>query len=53
MSKIAPRQLYFFFACIAPLGKLVLLPTQLAQYSANDLLFPAAINFLLQAASSF
>lgn len=53
MSKIAPRQLYFFFACIAPLGKLVLLPTQLAQYSANDLLFPAAINFLLQASVIF
>lgn len=53
MNKIAPRQLYFFLACIAPLGKLVLLPTQLAHYSANDLLFPAAINFLLQAGIVF
>lgn len=49
MDKIASRQLYFFLACIAPLGKLVLLPTQLAYYAGNDLLIPAAINFVLQA----
>ncbi len=53
MNKIAPRQLYFFLACIAPLGKLVLLPTQLAYYAENDLLFPALVNFLLQAGVVF
>lgn len=53
MNKIAPRQLYFFLACIAPLGKLVVLPTQLANYCGNDLLFPAAMNFLLQAGVVF
>lgn len=53
MNKIASRQLYFFLACIAPLGKLVLLPTQLVFYAGNDLLFPAAINFLVQTVMVF
>lgn len=53
MNKIVPRQLYFFLACIAPVGKLIFFPTFLAHYSGNDLLFPAAANFLLQAGLIF
>lgn len=53
MNKIGSRQLYFFLACIAPLGKLVLLPTQLVFYAGNDLLISAAINFALQAVMTF
>ncbi len=53
MNKIAPRQLYFYLACIAPLGKLIILPTQLVDYAQNDLLFPALINLLLQAGVIF
>lgn len=49
MDKISQRQLFFFLACVAPVGKLVLLPAQLVYASANDLLFPAAANYLLQA----
>ena len=49
MNKISSRQLYFFLAAVAPVGKLILLPVTLAHYAANDLLFPAAINFFLQA----
>lgn len=49
MNKISSRQLYFFLAAVAPVGKLVLLPVTLAHYAANDLLFSAAANFLLQA----
>ena len=48
--KISQRQLYFFLACVAPVGKLILLPAQLALYSGNDLVFPALVNLLLQAA---
>jgi len=53
MNKISARQLYFFLACIAPVGKLVLLPTQLVLYAQNDLLIPAALNYLLQAGAIF
>ncbi len=53
MNKIAPRQLYFYLACIAPLGKLLLLPTQLVNFARNDLLFPAFINLLIQAGVIF
>ena len=53
MNKIAPRQLFFFLACVAPVGKIVLLPTQLAYYSQNDLLFPLVVNFLIQAGVIF
>ena len=49
MNKISSRQLYFFLAAVAPVGKLILLPVTLAHYAASDLLFPAAINFFLQA----
>ena len=53
MTKISSRQLYFLLACIAPLGKLILLPSQLVQFSKNDLLLPALIGFLVQAAVIF
>lgn len=53
MNKIAPRQLYFFLAAIAPVGKIILMPTRLVAYSGNDLLFPAALHILVQAAIIF
>lgn len=53
MNKISSRQIYFFLAAIAPVGKLLLMPTQLVHYAKNDLLFPAATNFLLQAGAVF
>ena len=53
MNKISTRQLCFFLAAIAPVGKIVLMPTNLVHYAKNDLLFPAAMNFLLQAAVVF
>lgn len=53
MTKISSRQLFFFLAAVAPVGKLIYLPTHLAELSANDLLFPAAVNFLLQAGAVF
>lgn len=52
-TKISMRQLCFFLAAVAPVGKLILMPTQLAEYAKNDLLFSAAINFVLQAAVIF
>ncbi len=51
--KISKRQLFFFLACLAPLGKLVVLPTALAAYSKNDLLLPMLAQYLLQAAVVF
>lgn len=53
MRKISARQICFFLAAIAPLGKLVVLPARLAEYAGNDLLLPAAIQFLLQGAAVF
>lgn len=53
MHKISARQIYFFLAAVAPVGKLMLMPTQLAYFSKNDLLFPAAMNYLLQAGAVF
>ena len=53
MNKISTRQLCFFLAAIAPVGKIVLMPTNLIYFSKNNLLFPAAMNFLLQAAVIF
>lgn len=53
MTKISARQLYFFLACIAPVGKLVILPAKLTEYVGNDLLLPALFHFLLQAAAVF
>lgn len=53
MKKISPRQLYFFLACIMPAGKLVILPSLLAQQAKNDLLLPALIGYLVQAGVVF
>ncbi len=53
MNKISPRQLYFFLACVMPVGKLVILPSLLAQYAKNDLLFPMLISYLIQAGVVF
>lgn len=53
MNRISSRQLYFYLACIAPVGKLVLLPTLLASRSGNDLLFPALLNYAVQAGVIF
>lgn len=47
--KIRPRQLFFLLACLAPLGKINMLPSQLAFEAKGDLLFPAAANILIQA----
>lgn len=53
MNKISERQLYFFLACVAPVGKIVILPTELALYSKNDLLIPMLAHYLVQAAVVF
>ncbi len=53
MNKISTRQLYFFLACVMPVGKLVFLPSLLARYAKNDLLFPMLISYLVQAAVVF
>lgn len=53
MNKISTRQLCFFLAAIAPVGKIILMPVNLVHYAKNDLLFSAAMNFLLQAAVVF
>ncbi len=53
MNKISTRQLCFFLAAIVPVGKIVLLPTNLIYYSKNNLLFPAAMNIILQAGIVF
>lgn len=50
---VSRRQLYFFLACVAPAGKLILLPARLAESAKNDLLLPAAIHLALQAAAVF
>ena len=51
--KLNSRQILFFLAAIAPLGKMVLLPAQLASVSKNDLLFPVLAQLLVQAALIF
>ncbi len=53
MNKISSRQLYFFLACVAPVGKLVYLPSLLVSSAKNDLLFPAALQYLVQAGAIF
>ena len=53
MKRISSRQLYFFLACIAPVGKLLFLPTQLANSARNDLLFPMLASYLVQAGAIF
>lgn len=51
--KISTRQLLFFLACVAPVGKLILLPARLADAAQNDLLFPLLAHYLLQAGAVF
>ncbi len=51
--KITARQLYFYLACVTPVGKLVILPARLANYAGSDLLLPAIAHILLQAAAVF
>ncbi len=53
MNRFSQRQIFFLLACVLPAGKLVLLPAQLAEAAKNDLLFPAALHFLLQAGAVF
>lgn len=53
MNKISARQLYFFLACVAPVGKLVVMPARLSEYVGNDLLLPTLLHYLLQSAAIF
>ena len=48
MNKISARQVYFYLACVAPVGKLVIMPARLTKYVGNGLLIPALVQFLLQ-----
>lgn len=52
-NKISVRQLCFFLAFVAPVGKIVLLPSRLVHFAKNDLLLPAALQFALQAGIVF
>ena len=51
--KLGSRQILFFLAAVAPVGKLILLPPQLAAVAGNDLLFPILAQLLVQAALVF
>ena len=51
--KPSSRQICFFLAAVAPVGKLVLMPAQLAADAGNDLLFPVLAQLVLQAALIF
>ena len=51
--KLGSRQILFFLAAVAPVGKLVLMPAQLAATSKNDLLFPVLVQLLFQTALVF
>lgn len=53
MPKISERQLIFFLACVAPVGKIVIMPSSLVYYAKNDLLFSAAVNYALQTGAVF
>lgn len=53
MNKISTRQLFFFLACVAPVGKLVVMPARLSEYVGNDLLLPPLLHYLLQSAAIF
>ena len=50
---ITPRQICFFLAGIAPVGKLILLPANLAATCGNDLLLPVLAHVLVQAVLVF
>ena len=51
--KLSSRQILFFLAAAAPIGKIVLMPARLARACANDLLFPVLAQLLVQAAIIF
>lgn len=53
MEKINTRQICFFFACLAPAGKLINMPSVIAREAGRGLILSAAINFLLQGAVIF
>lgn len=48
-TKVCTRQICLFCAFILPLYKLVEVPSLLARYAKDDLLFPALAHFLVQA----
>ena len=51
--KLGSRQILFFLAAVAPVGKLILLPPQLAAVAGNDLLYPVLAQIAVQAALIF
>lgn len=51
--RIAPRQLLFFLACLAPLGKLILMPAQLAAETKNDLWLSALLSLAVETLAVF
>lgn len=53
MNRISSRQLFFFLACVAPVGKIVLMPSHLVYRVQNDLLLPALLNYATQALAVF
>ncbi len=53
MNKISARQLYFFLACVMPVGKIIILPALLAGHAKNDLLFPMLACYLIEAGAVF
>lgn len=53
MNKISRRQLFFFLACVLPVGKLLVLPAQLAKDAGNDVLLPLLVHYLVQAGAIF
>ncbi len=53
MKKISSRQIYFFLACVAPVGKILFLPALLAKDAKNDLLFPILAQILVQTLAVF
>jgi len=53
MDRIKTRQLCLFFACVAPVGKLINMPAALSSSAGANLLFSAAILFLAQGAIIF
>lgn len=53
MNKISQRQLFFLLGCVAPVGKLVILPARLAANAGGDLWIPALFHVLVQSAVIF
>lgn len=52
-NRISTRQLCFILAVFFPVGKLLLVPSMLANEAKNDLLLSAALLYLLQGATVF